>query len=950
MKKMIFFNENLSTKFLVNEAADNGIKRVAGKVLGDYNAITSSNDSLVEVSLELPKAECAVYAGIAGEDPLLNKLEKDGVIDLSDVHGKWEVFKMFVLSTPEVSNLLVIAGSDKLGAIYGMFTLSEKFGVSPLVYWADSVIPSKKVLEADIDTAASKEPSVKFRGFFINDEWPCYGNWTGEHFGGFTAQMYDHVFELLLRLKGNYLWPAMWSSSFAWDGPGLKSYELADEYGIFIGNSHHEPCLRAGEEYRQVRGKGSIYGDAWNYHKNTEGITRFWKDSMDERGMFTSMVTVGMRGEADSTILGANATLKDNIDLLKDVITCQQKIIKETEEKYDKKFPKVLALYKEVEPFYYGDKDTEGLCDWDVLDDVILMLCEDNHGYLRTVPDEKMRKHPAGFGMYYHVDYHGDPISYEWINSSPITTMWEQMSQAYDYGVRSVWILNVGDLKHNEFPLSYFLNLAYDFDKWGTSAPNKTFDYTLSAINTHFGGELSCEKVKEAAEILTETVRINGYRRPEALNPHIYDACHFGEASDLLLRLEALEKRLESFEKDLNDKQMKAWYSLTGFQTRAAIALIRMHLYGGINELLAKQGLKTANDYAALVTAQIARDKELKTEFADFNDHKWRGMELASHVGFTKWNEDGSRYPLRIQVEPFDRPRLYVSRVDDERIYDKVYGPCMTIVANDFEFAGNDKVQIKLSNMGIGTLEASIDVPDNNWLSVDTKEATVEKDTIVTFSCDRSKLTKETESVTAVITDKDTTVKVLFTAKDTTSEVPEGVILPGRFGYAVLAKNFDTATAPEGFCWTEIDDYGVYNSAMKVYPSIGTYEKGKEPSLNYRFFCEDEGEYTLQVDFAPTNPLSRANTLYYSVAVNGKSLGTYNTVPEGYKAGVAGDRTWSVGVLDHRRRCYSRVELKAGINEVSLIMTDPALVPMKLYLYKENPPASYFGMPESIKK
>ncbi|MBR5896372.1 MAG: glycosyl hydrolase 115 family protein, partial [Lachnospiraceae bacterium] len=610
-------------------------------------------------------------------------------VKTSDIAGKWEVYKYILLHTDDIKNLLLVVGSDKLATEYGLFNISELCGVSPLVYWADSVIPRKSTLKIEIDTKPTKEPSVKFRGFFINDEWPCYGNWTFEHFKGFTAEMYDHVFELLLRLKGNYLWPAMWSSSFAWDGPGLKSYELADEYGIYIGNSHHEPCLRAGEEYRHVRGPKSIYGDAWNYHANTKGITRFWKDSLDERGMFTSMVTVGMRGEADSTILGANATLKDNIDLLKDVITCQKKLIKETEKKYKKTFPQVLALYKEVEPFYYGDEKTEGLCDWDVLDDVILMLCEDNHGYLRTVPDDKMRKHPAGFGMYYHVDYHGDPISYEWINSSPLALMWEQMTQAYEYGVRSVWILNVGDLKHNEFPLSYFLNLAYDFDKYGTKAPNTCFEYTKKAIATHFGNTLSDAKVNEAAEILTETVRLNGYRRPEALNPMIYDSCHFHEAQRLLVRVSELEERLKAFEKGLKGDAKRAWYSLTGFQTRATIVLIRMHLFGGLNLLQAHQNLKIANETADIIKFQIAQDKALKKEWADFENHKWRGMELASHVGFTKWNEDGSRYPLMINVEPFDRPRLFVSRTDEEKIYDKIYGPCMRIKANDFEFEGN---------------------------------------------------------------------------------------------------------------------------------------------------------------------------------------------------------------------------------------------------------------------
>lgn len=947
MEKLLLYGQKVTTKFLVEKNADSGIAKVTAKVLNDFNQISGENSKVEQFDGANVSADTAVLACIEGESTFLKALEEKELIDVKDVKGKWEVYKMAVVHTESFKNLLVIVGSDKLGAEYGLFELSEKMGVSPLCYIADSVIPKKNEITVEIDDKASKEPSVKFRGFFINDEWPCYGNWTMEHFGGFTAEMYDHVFELLLRLKGNYLWPAMWSSSFGWDGPGLKSYELATQYGIYIGNSHHEPCLRAGEEYRQVRGKDSIYGDAWNYHANTEGITRFWKDSLDERGMFTSMCTVGMRGEADSTILGADATLKDNIDLLKDVIVCQKKLIKEAEEKYHKTFPQVLALYKEVEPFYYGDENTEGLCDWDVLDDVILMLCEDNHGYLRTVPDDKMRKHPAGFGMYYHVDYHGDPISYEWINSSPITTMWEQMSQAYDYGVKSVWILNVGDLKHNEFPLSYFMNLAYDFEKWGTKAPNTTFEYTKEAVAKHFGDTLSLAQVEKASEILTETVRINGYRRPEALNPYIYNPCHFNEAGKLLNRLNALEESYKAFEKDLNKEQMNAWYSLTGFQTRATIALIRMHLYGGLNDLYAKQGLKSANHAADLVAKYIKEDKDLKAEWADFLDHKWRGMELASHVGFTKWNEDGSRYPLKTYVEPFDRPRMYVTRVDDEKVYDKVYGPCMKIKANDFEFEGNTKVAVKISNMGIGTLKASVEVPENDWLSVDITSADVETETIVTFTCDRSKLTEEVKSVCAVIKGDDTTVMAEFTGRVPSKEASAGEFLPGRFGYAMLAKHYAAKTAPKGHEWLELEDYSVYDSGMKVYPTLTKYEKGQEPSLTYRLFAEEDGEYTLQTDFAPTSPLSRENRLCFGVKVNGAGAGEQNTVPEGYRSGNPADRCWSIGVLDHRRRCYTKVQLKKGHNEVTIFLKDAGLVPMKLYLYKENPPASYFGMPEN---
>lgn len=952
MSKLILSDASTKIAFLVEECAYSGVKRVAGKVMDDFNEITDAHEAVVEIKDALPKTKSAVLFATLGNSPLVEKLATENAIDLSAIKDKWEVYGTYVVSTPEIEELLIVVGSDKLGTIYGEFELSNRMGVSPLKYWADATLPKTENLEVEIENGfVAKEPSVKFRGFFINDEWPCYGNWTTDHFGGFTAEMYDHVFELLLRLKGNYLWPAMWSSSFAWDGPGLKSYELADEYGIYIGNSHHEPCLRAGEEYRHVRGKDSVYGDAWNFHTNTEGITRFWRDSMMERGGFTSVVTVGMRGEADSKILGENATLKDNIDLLKKVIVAQKKIIGEAEEKFNKKYPKMLALYKEVEPFYYGDENTEGLCDWDQLDDVIMMLCEDNHGYTRTLPDDKMRNHPAGFGMYYHVDYHGDPISYEWINSTPLTKMWEQMSQAFDYGVRELWILNVGDLKHNEFPLSYFLNLAYDFDKFGTNAPNKTFEYTKDFIKLHFGGELNDDEVYEAAEILTETVRLNGLRRPEALNENIYHPTHYYEADRMLDRVDALVARANSFVEGKSQKVRDTWYSLTGFQTEGATNLLKMHLNAGKNQYYARHGVKAANDYGNLVTQAIARDKEIKKEFAAFKDGKWKGMELAPHIGFIKWNEDGSRYPLRMTVEPYERPRMFVLKADHEGVYDAVYGPCMKVKLDEFMYEGETESAIDICNTGIGTLEYHIDMPECEWLSVSSDKGEIKNEERIIFYCDREKLPTAKETVVASVYGNGTRVDIVISGKQLPSEViaklPANTVLPGIQGFVVNAANYSDKHEAEGSKLITLLDYGMFESGVKAYPDTCSFAKGSENYLEYSLYVEDEGEYTVEAVFAPTSPLSRACKLEYGVAVNDGEALYENTVPKGYRSGEGSDRTWAWGVLNHRRVCKTKATLKAGVNTIKILLPDAGLVLLRLNVYATEQEASYLGAPET---
>ncbi|MBP5151397.1 MAG: glycosyl hydrolase 115 family protein, partial [Lachnospiraceae bacterium] len=882
-----------------------------------------------------------------GNSPILDSLEAEGLVSFSDIRGKREVFRYVLIQSPKlkVKDLLVIAGSDKLGTEYGAFALSEKMGVSHHAVWAHGVIAHRDRLElTEADFVTSKEPDVKFRGFFINDEWPCYGNWTMEHFGGFNARMYDKVFELLLRLKGNYLWPAMWSSSFAWDGPGLASYELATEYGIFIGNSHHEPCLRAGEEYRQVRGPESEYGDAWSFLENEKGITKFWKDSLDERGGFDSVVTVGMRGEADSTILGANSTLKDNIDLLKSVITCQKKLLAETEAKFNKKFPKMLALYKEVEPFYYGDENTPGLIDWEGLDDVILMLCEDNHNYVRTLPGPKNKNHPGGFGMYYHVDYHGDPISYEWINSTPLATIREQMTRVYDYGVRDIWILNVGDLKHNEFPLSFFMNLAYDVRAF--ESEDFAAEYTEKTLAGLLGLKPGSDKAKEAAWILEETVRLNSMRRPEALNERVYSPYAYEEGARMLARVDELSKREAAFRASLTAEERDAWYSLSGFQTEGTVNLLRMHLNAGINNMYALMGLKQANVYGDKVTAAIERDRELKQEWAAFKDGEWKGMEMASHIGFTKWNDDGCKYPLRARVEPLDAPHLAVRRTDEVKLYDKVYGPPMTLVIEDFCFEGVDMVKIELNNTGNGLLNFNITAPSKGWLKVSETSGEIEDHKVITLSCDRSRLSLEREEETLKITGGDTTVMLKVygrkLSEDTLSALPKNTVLEGPAGYVVPSVELTSDSTVVKI----LKDYGIWSGAV-----ISADESKDCSFADYKIYSETDRELTGEFVFAPSAPLLGDGKLYFGLSVNGEEKRFVNTVADNYRPGVTWDRCWSEGALTHRHKATAPVVLKKGVNDIKVFFKDPGLVLLRIFVREGEKEAvySYLGPKETYK-
>ncbi len=1008
-------------EFVLDTAASKGIERVAGKVAGDFERVTGKKPAILRAgnitglaSEDNPDHKSIImfdiseggfaeqYAATAGNSS--DNADKEGKTDIGSViaslKGKRECFAF-----AEAGDNLVIAGSDRLGTIYGMFELSRIMGVSPLTYWADAAVEKKERVELPWELPfVSKEPSVKFRGFFINDEWPCYGNWTFGHFGGFTAEMYDHVFEFLLRMKGNYLWPAMWSSSFAWDGPGLASYELADEYGIFIGNSHHEPCLRAGEEWTKVNRDDPSYGGAWSVLTNYDGVVRFWRESMEERGRFNSLVTVGMRGERDSTILGENATLADNINVVKTAITAQKEIIAEQEKKLGKTFPKMLALYKEVEPFYFGDETTEGLSEWDGLDDVILMLCEDNHNYTRTLADPAISRHKGGLGMYYHVDYHGGPVSFEWLNSTPLSVIWEQMTQAYEFGVKDLWILNVGDVKFNEFPLTYFMELAYDFEKWGSSAPNVTDDYTNALLKDFFGGRLDNRQVAKAARILTETVRLASLRRPEALTPDTYDL-HNGEAFGILKRVDILEASAEQLYEtieaaegikgkrtagktgtgkdisvmDADNSALAAYYSLIYFPAKAMINHIRLNIFAGLNHMYARENRKAANIYADKVEECIRGNRELNAEFATFRGGKWKGMELEAHIGFTKWNDDGYRYPVLARVIPVDKPRLQIMSPYSEVIYDKTYFGPMRIVVNDFLYPGNTEITLTLCNVGTGEVGAKVSLPDCDWLKIkpegngmkpvqDEKaiEGNIGSEQDIRLVFDRAKFEAETGRKAASGTEEENNgntrstavVLKIFGSEGTVVdvEVKAGVItaadslIPedktgaignidkiqrmGLFGFDIPADGFCRSIVPEGAKILVLDDYGRNGTAVKALPVTKTYERGTEPVTEYGFICEETGDYEIALHLAPVNPPIRGSLLQYGLAVDDAGMEYYDSVSKDYKGGENSCPEWTKAAVLRERVMTHKVHLKKGIRTIRFGFCEPGIVLERIRIRK----------------
>ncbi|RYG85381.1 glycosyl hydrolase, partial [bacterium] len=435
-------------------------------------------------------ATARIVIGTIGRSPTIDRMVREGKLDVAAVRGRWEASV-----TEVVGDTLVVAGADKRGTIYALYDLAESSGVSPWNWWAD--VPVRR--HADVYVTGrhiAKSPAVRYRGIFLNDEAPALTNWVLQNYGGYNHAFYERVFELLLRLRANYLWPAMWNNRFSPDDP--LNPAKADEYGIVMGTSHVEPMMRADKEWNDLG-----YGEReWNYSTHPKELEAFWRDGVVRNRPYENIVTMAMRGKID-TPMSETA----NIALLERIVAAQRRILAESVNPDVTAIPQVWCLYKEVQEYY-----EKGMR---VPDDVTLLWSDDNWGDLRRLPTPEERSRKGGAGVYYHFDYVGGPRNYKWIDTNPIPKIWEQMTRAHRYGADRIWIVNVGDLKPMEFPMEFFLTLARNPDAIGAG--------DLQAYAERWAArEFGPAHAKEIAAITMETRRLNGRRKPELLSPTTY--------------------------------------------------------------------------------------------------------------------------------------------------------------------------------------------------------------------------------------------------------------------------------------------------------------------------------------------------------------------------------------------------------------------------------------------
>ena len=574
-----------------------------GKVTGTEATITSHLSPLTSKS---------ILIGTVGVNKQIDQWVKQGV--LRDLKGKTE---KYIIKT--IGNQLVIAGSDKRGTVYGIYELSRQIGVSPWYYWADVPVEKHTSLYIKEGEYTDGEPAVRYRGLFLNDEAPCLTTWVkntfGTDFGG--HKFYEKVFELILRLKGNYLWPAMWGWAFYADDP--ENLKTADAMGVMMGTSHHEPMARNHQEYARDR-KG--WG-AWNYSTNKQNLDRFFREGIERMKGTDDIVTIGMRGDGDEAM--GNGT---DTKLLESIINNQRRIIKEVTGKSADKTPQIWALYKEVQDYYDA-----GLR---VPDDVTVLLCDDNWGNVRRLPTAEEQKRKGGWGLYYHVDYVGAPRNSKWINVTPIQNMWEQLQLAYNGGIQKLWILNVGDLKPMEYPIQLFMDMAWNPTKYHV---DNLLDHTRDFCAESFGEDQACE----ATQLLNLVSKYNGRITSEMLDAKTYTTTEFAK---VVADYQALEARALRQFITLKPEAKDAYRQIVLFPIQAMGNIYEMYYAQAMNHELAAKGDPDANCWAERCRKAFERDQQLSLQYnKEIAGGKWDGMMIQKHISYKIWNDN---YPADV--------------------------------------------------------------------------------------------------------------------------------------------------------------------------------------------------------------------------------------------------------------------------------------------------------------
>ncbi|HKK80977.1 MAG TPA: glycosyl hydrolase 115 family protein, partial [Prolixibacteraceae bacterium] len=822
------------------------IGKSAGFLAGDIEMVSGKRPEVFNTNDDL--AENIIIIATLGKNDLINRLVEDNKFKTDGLEGQWERFIVQTINNPfpGVKKALVIVGSDRRGAAYGVFSLSKEMGVSPWYWWADVPIKKKKQIYLEECQYISNSPKVKYRGIFINDESPAFRNWAKQTFGGINHKCYETIFELLLRNKANFLWPSMWlPTMFNVDDP--LNPKTADEYGIVVSTSHHEPMMRAHNEWY-------LYGEGeWNYETNKENLQSFWRGGFERVKDYENVVTIGMRGDGDAGMAEETA-----VDLLKTIITDQREIIADVTGKPAEETPQVWAIYKEVQDYYDKGMRVDG--------DITVLFSDDNWGNIRYLPKKEDLDHPGGYGMYYHFDYVGSPVSYRWLNVTQIERVWEQMKLTYEHGVDEIWITNVGDIKPMELPISFFLDYAWDPD---VIQAEDLPAYYHNWVQQQFGNYYT----NEIAELLALYTKYNSRRTPEMLTPETYSVENYREADRVVREYNTLLQKSTAIYNELPKTHRSAYYQLVHSPIELCANLNEMYVAAGKNKYYGERGAAAANYYAEKVKELFEKDAELTRYFhEELEDGKWNHMMSQTHIGYTYWQHPPLNMMPGVSYVQVQKPA--------ELGYLLEYGKTPTWgwldVEADWSFShempvfdpiNQQSYYIDIINRGQEELSYTINAQED-WINLSSAKGKTKyhEKVYVTINWDKAPDEDATGTIIIAGAGKEYSVNVPII-----NNIPEvSGFVENNGVVSIEAEHYTHKVDTEEIHWTIVPNLGHTGSSLIIEPVTANPQIPGDnvPRVEYEFSVFNAGSLAVEAFFSPTQDFKKQGGLKYAIAID----------------------------------------------------------------------------------
>ncbi|MFW6693008.1 glycosyl hydrolase 115 family protein [Streptomyces sp. MAR4 CNX-425] len=978
---------------LVADAGDfPGVLRALGDLRTDLERVTGVRPGLTRG--RPPAGRLAVLVGTIGRSPLIDGLVAAGKLDVTGIEGRWETSLHQVVDDPlpGLDRAFVIAGSDQRGTIFGIYDVSRGIGVSPWHFWADVPPRRHRALYVLPGRFSQGTPAVKYRGIFINDENPALGRWAPGFFGpghaeghpgGFNSAFFAKVFEAMLRLKANYLWPAVWGRAFAEDDPA--NHATATEYGIVMGTSHEAPMMRGIEEWNRhavpaerdedgniVTEGHDPYGGTgeWSFVRNEDAIRAYWRDGIRRMAAdgFEGVVTLGMRGNGDTSLPDG-----DGIELMRRIITAERDIL--AEELGDAAgVPQVWTMYKEVQ--HYWDSGMRAP------DDVTVVFTDDNWGNLRRVPDASLPPRSGGYGLYYHFDYVGGGRNYKWVDTANLANTWEQLHQTYAYGIRQLWVANVGDLKSNELPTQYFLDYAWDPDRWPVE--------NLPEWERRFAAEnFGPRHAHRIAEVLHRYGRLQARRKPELLNRRItldpardpatdpeavvyddeatpFSRVNYHELDRVTDEWQELARTADRIEARLDRADRAAYFQLVRYAVRGTAVVYALRRAEFTNLLYAAQGRAGANQLAAETDALFAEDQAL----ADYYNHtlsggKWKGFQTQPKIGYgdverygpnAPWQQPEKNnealpdevFPAVRRIDPAPGAVLGVAVEGSEEWWPDAAGPAVLPAVSPYD--SGPAPYIEVFNRGRSPFGYAIE-PAVPWLRVDRPRGRVTNQVRARLRVDFARAPRGTTTVPVLVTGAGRTVEVHARVHrpSVRHSALAGAVEAGGC-VSVEADRHSRAVAAGGVAWRRIPGIGRTGGGMAPVPvTAAPVPAGEGPRLEYTMTLFTTGTLRVAAYLSPRNSVLTTDGLRYAVAFDDDAPQTVNvTRATGADDGLM-NRQWERNTSDNAAVTVTGHRVtRPGVHVLKLWMVDPTVVVQKLVVDTGGVRHSYLGPPPSV--